>query len=135
MTVGRTPRSPVSEVDNVELRYRVQRTARLDRQIDRALRLLAPCESDVLRLRFGIGGPPLDLSAVARRLGVSQSRVRRIELRGLAVLRGQALQAAACWGHARLRPPGRDRHPQRRAASPTLSVAKPSRRLRHPNTP
>jgi hypothetical protein len=118
----------------VELRYRVQVTARLDQQIDRALRMLAPCEREIVRLRFGIGGPPQALRAVARQLGLPQSRARRIELRAFAVLRGQALQAAAHWGNVLVRPPGRCRDPRGRTASPSLADAGPSRRVRHSNT-
>jgi DNA-directed RNA polymerase sigma subunit (sigma70/sigma32) len=55
---------------------------------------LDPLTRDVLELRYGFEGEPLSLAATARRLGLSVGRVRRIEERGLEVLRGVCPQAA-----------------------------------------
>jgi DNA-directed RNA polymerase specialized sigma subunit len=59
------------------------------------LRHLDPLTRSVLELRYGFGdGEPLSLAATARRLGLSAGRVRRVEERGLELLRGVCPQAA-----------------------------------------
>nr|WP_294695148.1 sigma factor-like helix-turn-helix DNA-binding protein [uncultured Friedmanniella sp.] len=56
---------------------------------------LDPLTRSVLELRYGFGdGEPLSLAATARRLGLSAGRIRRVEERGLEVLRGVCPQAA-----------------------------------------
>ncbi len=59
------------------------------------LRHLDPEARVVLELRYGFGdAEPLSLAAAARRLGWSTGRVRRVEERGLEVLRGVCPQDA-----------------------------------------
>ena len=61
------------------------------RQFRRVLRGIDDDQARVVALRYGLGtGDPLDVTEIARRLGVSASTVRRLELRGLAALRDLA---------------------------------------------
>ena len=48
-----------------------------------AVRSLPEPERQVLELRYGLGGPPLSLDAVSRRLGITRDRVKRSEQAGL----------------------------------------------------
>ncbi|MGV8909257.1 MAG: sigma-70 family RNA polymerase sigma factor [Propionicimonas sp.] len=61
------------------------------RQFRRVLRGIDADQARVVALRYGlVTGDPLDVTEIARRLGVSDSTVRRLEVRGLAALRGLA---------------------------------------------
>jgi len=52
------------------------------------LRRIDPEQAEVVALRYGLAtGEPVDVAAIATRLGLSTSTVRRRELRGLAALR------------------------------------------------
>jgi hypothetical protein len=62
-----------------------QRT--IDDDVERALRDLPRLELQVLRERFGALGRPRPWREVARRLGLSLSRVRRLERQALGDLR------------------------------------------------
>ena len=56
---------------------------------ERLLHQLPPQEAELLRLRYGVGGAePLNLSAVARSMGVTRDTARGIERRALAAMRG-----------------------------------------------
>jgi len=58
------------------------------RQVRRVLRRIDPDQAEVVALRYGLAtGEPVDVAAIATRLGLSTSTVRRLELRGLAALR------------------------------------------------
>jgi RNA polymerase sigma factor (sigma-70 family) len=59
------------------------------------LSALSERERVVLRARYGLDGEPASRRQVARRLGVSESRVRDIERRALAKLRRAAARAGA----------------------------------------
>ncbi len=48
---------------------------------------LPPDQRQVLRRRFGLDGPPTTRAELADELGLSESTVRRIEVRGLESLR------------------------------------------------
>ena len=62
------------------------------RQVRRVLRRIDPDQAEVVALRYGLAtGEPVDVAAIATRLGLSTSTVRRLELRGLAALRTLAL--------------------------------------------
>lgn len=61
------------------------------RQFRRVLRRIEDDQARVVALRYGlVTGEPLDVTAIAQRLGVSDSTVRRLEVRGLAALRALA---------------------------------------------
>jgi RNA polymerase primary sigma factor len=54
----------------------------------KALDVLDPTESDIIKLRYGLqGGPPRTLSDVGKRFGLTRERVRQIEGRALSKLR------------------------------------------------
>ncbi len=56
--------------------------------LEQLLHELPPREAELLRLRYGIsGGEPLNLSAVARSMGVTRDTARGIERRALAAVR------------------------------------------------
>jgi RNA polymerase sigma factor (sigma-70 family) len=62
------------------------------RQVRRVLRRIDPDQAEVVALRYGLAtGEPVDVAAIAGRLGLSTSTVRRLELRGLAALRALAI--------------------------------------------
>ena len=62
------------------------------RQVRKVLRRIDPDQAEVVALRYGLAtGEPVDVAAIAERLGLSTSTVRRLELRGLAALRALAL--------------------------------------------
>lgn len=63
----------------------------LERDVERALGDLPTVELQVLRLRFGIGTRHRSQRDIAQRLGISISRVRRMERRALRDLRALAL--------------------------------------------
>ena len=52
-----------------------------------ALRKLPPREASVLEMRCGLNGPPLSLSEIGEKWGVSRERVRQIEMYALQHLR------------------------------------------------
>ena len=57
--------------------------------LEQLLQELPPQEAELLRLRYGMGGAePLNLSAVARSMGVTRDTARGIERRALAAVRG-----------------------------------------------
>ena len=57
--------------------------------LEQLLQELPPQEAELLRLRYGMGGSePLNLSAVARSMGVTRDTARGIERRALAAVRG-----------------------------------------------
>lgn len=61
------------------------------RQVRRVLRRIDPDQAAVVALRYGLAtGEPVDVAAIATRLGLSTSTVRRLEVRGLAALRAIA---------------------------------------------
>jgi RNA polymerase nonessential primary-like sigma factor len=63
-------------------------------QVRRVLRRLDPEQAEVLALRYGLAtGEPVEVTAIATRLGLSTSTVRRLESRGLAALRTLARSA------------------------------------------
>jgi RNA polymerase primary sigma factor len=57
--------------------------------VRRALRRLPDAERRVLEMRFGIDGESQSLEAIARELGVSRERVRRLESEALEQLEGE----------------------------------------------
>ena len=61
------------------------------RQVRRVLKRIDTDQARVVALRYGLAtGEPLETADIARRLGVSTSTVRRLEVRGLAALRALA---------------------------------------------
>jgi len=67
--------------------------ARLEHRVRCLFEALAPCEKEVLRLRFGLdGNAEHSLVQAATYLGVSRERVRRLEERALSKLRAQSLR-------------------------------------------
>lgn len=80
-----------------------------DTAIERLLTLLLPAdEGRVLRLRTGMDGPACSLVATARRLRLSVSATRRLEIRALRRLRRHALQVATDDETAHLTPTEKD---------------------------
>ncbi|MEW6046443.1 MAG: sigma-70 family RNA polymerase sigma factor [Bacillota bacterium] len=64
-------------------------------QIRQVLTALPPVEQTVLKLRYGLDdGQPHTLEEIGRRLGVTRERIRQIQERALAHLRGPARTAA-----------------------------------------
>ena len=60
-------------------------------QVRRVLKRIDADQARVLALRYGLAtGEPLETTDIARRLGVSPSTVRRLEVRGLVALRALA---------------------------------------------
>jgi RNA polymerase primary sigma factor len=60
----------------------------LSRQVERVLATLSPRESEVLRLRFGLGdGAAQTLETIGQRFAVTRERVRQIETKALRKLR------------------------------------------------
>jgi RNA polymerase primary sigma factor len=69
---------PVVEIDRAQLRD----------EFDGLLRLLKPRERRVLEWRFGLTGePPVNLSQIGERIGLSRERVRQIQVAALERLR------------------------------------------------
>ena len=67
-------------------------TAELDAAVARYLSsALSGREAAVLRLLFGLGGPPCSLAVAARRLGLRPSLALRLHTRALRALRRAAL--------------------------------------------
>jgi len=62
----------------------------LPAECDKLLANLDDTARSVLRWRFGLDGPEHTLVQIARRLGLSEERVRQIEKQALARLRGRA---------------------------------------------
>ena len=67
--------------------------ARLEHRVRCLFEALAPCEKEILRLRFGLdGNTEHSLVQAATYLGVSRERVRRLEERALSKLRARSLR-------------------------------------------
>lgn len=61
----------------------------LNDQVQRALATLTPREEEVLRLRYGMDtGDTLSLEKIGRRFDLTRERIRQIELKAVAKLRG-----------------------------------------------
>lgn len=60
--------------------------------IDALLDTLTPREAEVLRLRHGIDGEPMNLEEMAKAKGCSRERIRQIEAKALRKLRAPARQ-------------------------------------------
>ena len=60
--------------------------------VDALLDTLTPREAEVLRLRHGIDGEPMNLEEMAKAKGCSRERIRQIEAKGLRKLRAPARQ-------------------------------------------
>jgi RNA polymerase primary sigma factor len=78
---------------------RVITTIAID-QLRDLLSALSDRERDVLRARYGLGGPEESLRQIARRQGVSAERVRQVENRALGKLRAAAAESPRA-GHRR----------------------------------
>lgn len=55
----------------------------ITREVNRLMSQANAREADILRLRFGIGGPPHTLQEVGERLGITREWVRQIEAKAL----------------------------------------------------
>lgn len=62
--------------------------------VDALLDTLTPREAEVLRLRHGIDGEPMNLEEMAKAKGCSRERIRQIEAKALRKLRAPARQPA-----------------------------------------
>ena len=62
--------------------------------VDALLDTLTPREAEVLRLRHGIDGEPMNLEEMAKAKGCSRERIRQIEAKALRKLRAPARQTA-----------------------------------------
>ena len=62
--------------------------------IDALLDTLTPREAEVMRLRHGIDGEPMNLEEMAKAKGCSRERIRQIEAKALRKLRAPARQTA-----------------------------------------
>jgi RNA polymerase primary sigma factor len=61
----------------------------LNDQVERALSTLSPREEKVLRLRYGMDdGDPMSLERIGREFSLTRERIRQIELKAVAKLRG-----------------------------------------------
>ena len=60
--------------------------------VDALLDTLTPREAEVLRLRYGIDGEPMNLEEMAKAKGCSRERIRQIEAKALRKLRAPARQ-------------------------------------------
>ena len=60
--------------------------------VDALLDTLTPREAEVMRLRHGIDGEPMNLEEMARAKGCSRERIRQIEAKALRKLRAPARQ-------------------------------------------
>jgi RNA polymerase sigma factor (sigma-70 family) len=60
--------------------------------VDALLDTLTPREAEVLRLRHGIDGEPMNLEEMAKAKGCSRERIRQIEAKALRKLRAPARQ-------------------------------------------
>jgi RNA polymerase primary sigma factor len=61
-----------------------------------ALLSLREREQMVLRLRFGLDGPPMTLGEIGERLGLCKERIRQIERDALGQLRGRLIREHVC---------------------------------------
>jgi RNA polymerase sigma factor (sigma-70 family) len=62
--------------------------------VDALLETLTPREAEVLRLRHGIDGEPMNLEEMAKAKGCSRERIRQIEAKALRKLRAPARRTA-----------------------------------------
>lgn len=62
--------------------------------VDALLDTLTPREAEVMRLRHGIDGEPMNLEEMAKAKGCSRERIRQIEAKALRKLRAPARQTA-----------------------------------------
>ena len=62
--------------------------------VDVLLDTLTPREAEILRLRHGIDGEPMNLEEMAKAKGCSRERIRQIEAKALRKLRAPARQTA-----------------------------------------
>jgi len=76
--------------DSGESPFEVVAKSLLPEEIDKLLASLDDTARSVLRWRFGLDGPEHTLVQIAKRLGLSEERVRQIEKQALARLRGRA---------------------------------------------
>jgi RNA polymerase sigma factor (sigma-70 family) len=76
--------------DSGESPFEVVAKSLLPDEVDKLLAMLDETARSVLRWRFGLDGPEHTLVQIARRLSLSEERVRQIEKQALARLRGRA---------------------------------------------
>ena len=82
--------SPSDCADPLSLLEKKQTAQAIDALLDR----LTPREAEVLRLRHGIDGEPMNLEEMAKAKGCSRERIRQIEAKALRKLRAPARQTA-----------------------------------------
>ena len=82
--------SPSDCADPLSLLERKQAAQAVDALLD----TLTPREAEVLRLRHGIDGEPMNLEEMAKAKGCSRERIRQIEAKALRKLRAPARQTA-----------------------------------------
>lgn len=82
--------SPSDCADPLSLLERKQAAQAVDALLD----TLTPREAEVLRLRHGINGEPMNLEEMAKAKGCSRERIRQIEAKALRKLRAPARQTA-----------------------------------------
>jgi DNA-directed RNA polymerase sigma subunit (sigma70/sigma32) len=63
----------------------------LEAAIERVIRDLPPLELQLVRMRYGVGTPRRPPRDIARRLGVSRGRIRRLEILALRDLRALSM--------------------------------------------
>jgi RNA polymerase sigma factor (sigma-70 family) len=80
--------SPSDCADPLSLLERKQAAQAVDALLD----TLTPREAEVLRLRHGIDGEPMNLEEMAKAKGCSRERIRQIEAKALRKLRAPARQ-------------------------------------------
>jgi len=80
--------SPSDCADPLSLLEKKQTAQAIDALLDR----LTPREAEVLRLRHGIDGEPMNLEEMAKAKGCSRERIRQIEAKALRKLRAPARQ-------------------------------------------
>lgn len=80
--------SPSDCADPLSLLEKKQAAQAVDALLDR----LTPREAEVLRLRHGIDGEPMNLEEMAKAKGCSRERIRQIEAKALRKLRAPARQ-------------------------------------------
>ena len=81
-----TPFGELIESDDSPPAEEVENTMRRE-ALRRALASLPAAERMVVAMRYGIGCEPTTLDGVVSRLGISRDRVRRLEARGLSMLK------------------------------------------------
>ena len=80
--------SPSSCADPLSMLEKKQASQAVDSLLD----TLTPREAEVLRLRHGIDGEPMNLEEMAKAKGCSRERIRQIEAKALRKLRAPARQ-------------------------------------------